>query len=406
MKKLFCILLGALMIASALTACSKPETAPVTTEAPITTTAPNNDGVTNPMEAKYESISIAGVDISQYTIVYAPDAYADAKRQYSNSFQYGVTHFEKLIAEEMAATIKNMIGVEMKVVEDSEAETANEILIGSTNRGQSSKFSRRDAADLYKLAVRDTKLCIEGASSAAMYDSMERFFAYLFAQNSMTVDMPAGYSSKGDADVIVIGCIGDSITQGVGASNGTYCSYPAILQRILWKDYAVVNYGNSGKTMREDLADAYIKCATYSDLKAGAAKVDIALIMLGTNDSNRDQQWNDNSTAKFEEGYRNLLNMLKSKNPEMTYFTMNCPVYGGGAQFGSETVRNLQRELTTTLQGEGWDLHFFDMYTYSKDVITLRNFPDALHPGDTGYGIMAKGISEFLTAYANGTYTE
>ena len=118
MKKLFCILLGALMIASALTACSKPETTPATTEAPAATTAPNNDGVTNPMEAKYESITIAGVDISQYTIVYAPDAYAAAKRQYSNSFQYGVTHFEKLIAEEMAATIKNMIGVEMKVVED------------------------------------------------------------------------------------------------------------------------------------------------------------------------------------------------------------------------------------------------------------------------------------------------
>ena len=45
------------------------------------------------------------------------------------------------------------------------------------------------------------------------------------------------------------------------------------------------------------------------------------------------------------------------------------------------------------------------MYTYSKDVITLRNFPDALHPGDKGYAMMANGIAnKILLPLADGTY--
>ena len=97
--------------------------------------------------------------------------------------------------------------------------------------------------------------------------------------------------------------------------------------------------------------------------------------------------------------------MLKNANPEMSYVMMNCPVYGGNQQFGNETVRNLQRKLTAQMIGEGWNLEFFDMYNYSKNVITLRNFPDALHPGDKGYGIMANGIAEkILLPLANGTY--
>ncbi|MBQ7355454.1 MAG: hypothetical protein IJW62_08055, partial [Clostridia bacterium] len=159
------------------------------------------------------------------------------------------------------------------------------------------------------------------------------------------------------------------------------------------------NYGVSGKTMREDLNDAYIKTGAYNNMLRNARQADITLIMLGTNDSNRDQNWNANSTAKFEEGYRNLLNAIKAKNDDMTYFMMNCPVYSGNGAFGSKTVRDLQKSLTDTLIDEGWDLHFFDMHTYTKDVITLKNFPDGLHPGNKGYGMLANGVAEMLEEY-------
>lgn len=388
MKKLFCILLSALMLASCMTGCNKTEET-----TPAVTTEPAPAGPTSPMDEKYDSITIAGVALSEYTIVYAPDAYADAKRQYPNSFDYGETHYEKLIAEELAKIFKNMVGVDVKVVPDTEAETANEILIGLTNRKESTKYSNRNLYQ-YNLAVKGTKLVLEGASSAANYNSVEKLFAYFQSQGTKDVTVPAGYVSTGDADVITVGCIGDSITEGYGCSSSAYCTYPAVMQRVLWKDYIIVNYGQSGKTMREDLADAYIKCPAYTRLKRGAKDIDIALIMLGTNDSNRDQNWNANSTAEFEKGYRNLLNLLKDANPDMQYVMMNCPVYGGNQQFGNATVRDLQKKLTTNLIKEGWNLSFFDMYTYSKDVITLRLFPDALHPGDKGYAMMGNGIAE------------
>ena len=399
MKKIFCILLSALMLVSCMAGCNKTEET-----TPAVTTEPAPAGPTSPMDEKYNSITIAGVALSEFTIVYAPDELEDAKRQYPNSFTYGETHYAKLMAEELAQIFKNMVGVELNVVPDTTAETANEILIGLTNRKESTKHSNRNPY-LYNLAVKGTKLVLEGASSSANYDSMEKLFAYFQSQNAKDVTVPAGYASTGDADVITVGCIGDSITQGVGASNGTYCTYPAILQRILWKDYIIVNYGQSGKTMREDLTDAYIKSPAYTSLKRGAKDVDIALIMLGTNDSNRDRNWNNDSSALFETGYRNLLNMLKAANPEMSYVMMNCPVYGGSDQFGSPTVRNLQKQLTSDLIKEGWALKFFDMHSFSQNVITLNNFPDKLHPGDKGYSIMANGIAtKVLLPLAEGTY--
>lgn len=408
MKKLLCMLLSGLLLATSLTACGGTKTAQTTAPETTTvvTTEPTPETPYDPRNEKYDSITIAGVALSEYTIVYAPDAFEQAKSQYPNSFSYGETHFAKLIAEELAAVLKSMTGVELPVVPDTEAKTANEILIGDTNRSETKALSNRNVY-LYQTKVTGTKLCLQGASSAANYDAMEKLFAYFASQGSKDVVIPANYSENGNADVITVGCIGDSITQGVGASNGTYCTYPAILQRILWKDYVIVNYGNSGKTMREDLNDAYIKSNTYANLKRGAKDIDIALIMLGTNDSNRDQQWNANSSAEYEKAYKNMLEMLKKANPEMSYFMLNCPVYGGNQQFGNATVRNLQRKLTAQFIGEGWDLHFFDMYTFTKDVVKLSNFPDQLHPGDKGYEIMALGVAEkILIPFAEGTYNK
>lgn len=404
MKKLFSLLLcGILLLTPAFTACSDGATTDTTTAAD-TTAAPGGteteEPAFDPKDATYDSITIGGVALADFTIVYAPDAYEDAKQQYPNSFFIGVTHFDKLIAEELAAVLKNMTGVELPTAPDTTAESANEILIGKTNRAQSkTNATVTNNEYTYRVAMQEGKLCVNGGSSGATYHALDALYASLYAQNSKTPALAADYSDRGTADLITVACVGDSITEGAGCSNANYCSYPAVLQRILWKDYIINNYGHSGKTMREDLADAYIKSPRYTGMLRGAKTADITLIMLGTNDSNRDQAWGADSSAKFEEGYRNLLNAIKAKNANMTYFMMNCPVYSGGAQFGSRTVRDLQKKLTNTLIGEGWDLHFFDMYTYTKDVVTIQNFPDGLHPGDKGYVLLADGVAQMLEDY-------
>ncbi|MBQ8383050.1 MAG: hypothetical protein IJX47_07605 [Clostridia bacterium] len=404
MKKLFALLLaGAMLILPVLTGCgdepAAATTTVATTEAPAVTDPPV-EPASDPKTATYDSITLDGVALSEFSIVYAPDAYEQAKISYPNSFLEGETHFDKLIAEELAEVLKNMTGVELSVIPDTEAESAHEILIGKTSRAQSEvNGAGMSTVYNYRVSMKEGKLCINGGSSAATYHALDELYAHFAEQGSKSVNVAGDYTKRSSADLITVACIGDSITEGVGCSNGTYCSYPAILQRILWKDYIVINYGVSGKTMREDLTDAYIKTNAYTGMLRNAKQADITLIMLGTNDSNRDQNWNDASSAKYEEAYRNLLNEINKKNPKMTYFMMNCPVYSGNGAFGSRTVRNLQKQLTDTLIGEGWDLHFFDMYTYTKDVVTLSNFPDGLHPGDKGYGILARGVADMLEEY-------
>ena len=198
--------------------------------------------------------------------------------------------------------------------------------------------------------------------------------------------------------LIKVACIGDSITHGSTSDDENRFNYPAYLQRLLGYDYYVEKYGAPGFSMTSTDTYAYLNHGGLYKPSLNA-KADVVIIMLGTNDSNRDQAWGADSSARFEEGYRNLLNAIKEKNANMTYFMMNCPVYSGGAQFGSRTVRDLQKKLTNTLIGEGWDLHFFDMYTYTKDVVTIQNFPDGLHPGDKGYVLLADGVAQMLEDY-------
>lgn len=401
MKRLIALLMAsAMLLLPTFTGCSDSEsedTAATTT--PVVTDAPA-DVPTDPKDATYDSITLGGVALSEFKIVYAPDEFARVKSTYRYSFQYGDTHFDKLIATELATVLYNMTGISLPIVPDSQQETANEILIGNTNRAQSAEnVPATTRTETYQIAMKDGKLCINGGISGATYHALDALYAEFASQNSKNVSIAADYSKSAKADLITVACVGDSITEGAGCSNGNYCSYPAVLQRILWKDYIVINYGVSGKTMREDLNDAYIKTGAYKNMIRNASKADITLIMLGTNDSNRDQNWNANSTAKFEEGYRNLLNEIKKKNSGMTYFMMNCPVYSGTGNFGSKTVRDLQKQLTDTLVDEGWDLHFYDMYSYTKNVVTLANFPDGLHPGDKGYAILANGVAEMLEEY-------
>lgn len=402
MKKIFAALLAGLMLLTAtMTGCAKDGGAGVTT--PATT---EETPELTPKDAKYDSITIDGVALSEYTIVYAPDAYKRAIKTYPDSFTVGDTNFAKLIADELATVLFNMTGVQLSVVADTTSAVDREILVGDTNRKQSDANAKDLTTYNYKVAMADGKLCINGGSSGANYHALDALYEAFEAQNNANVSIAADFALSGDADLITVACVGDSITEGWASSSNQYCSWPSVLQRILWKDYIIVNYGVSGKTMREDLNDAYIKTDAYTRLKNEAQNADITLIMLGTNDSNRDQNWNDESTAKFNEGCENLVSMIEERRPDMTYFIMDCPVYSGNENYGSATVRGLQKKLVTSLADKGYDMHYFDMYSYTSKKITLALFDDGLHPNDKGYVKMAEGVCELLETYRAGEYTK
>lgn len=399
MKRILTALLACVLVSMPiLTGCGNANETGATTTTTPEITSPVEEPQIAPKDQKYDSITLGGVALSEYSIVYAPDELIRLKPSFPSSFLYGDTDYYHIIADELAAVLKEMTGITLNVIPDTEAESEHEILLGNTTRAQSQEVQKLGTYT-YKLMMQDGKLSIDGGSVGAAYHALDALYASLAEQGSKDPSIPADYSLSAKADLITVACVGDSVTEGYGSTNSTYCAYPAVLQRILWKDYIVINYGNSGKTMRDDLADAYSKTATYSTLMRQVRNADITLIMLGTNDSNRDQNWTDADSETFNDSCKNLVAAIEEKRPGMTYFIMNCPVYSGNANFGSSQVRSLQKALVTSLAEEGYDMHFFDMYNYSRKTITLSLFDDGLHPNNKGYAMMADGVAKMLEEY-------
>ena len=104
--------------------------------------------------------------------------------------------------------------------------------------------------------------------------------------------------------MIKVACIGDSITWGFTLLQRNKNSYPAVLQKLLGEDYEVKNFGFCDATARMDSEVPYTKRRVYK--QALAYKADIALLMLGTNDT-KHINWDPD---KFRDGYSHIVDSL------------------------------------------------------------------------------------------------
>ncbi|MBE6577737.1 MAG: SGNH/GDSL hydrolase family protein [Ruminococcaceae bacterium] len=394
MKKIVSILL-ALILSFALVACADSEApqpdAPAAEEeqAPITPTA----------------AKINGVDISEYTIVYAYNPDRAFYAQYPELVTQD-TEYDKQTAENLAALIKTNFGATVKVARDEEqAKGDKEIIIGMTNRGLvdvtlGSFTSVKD----YAVKENGGKIVICGKSYGATWHAAEDFIADLLTQNAAVAEVKAGYSLSAKAKMVVVGCIGDSITNGSGSKGTTITdnstrraivSYPAVLQRIEWKDMVVYNYGQGGRTMIENFVwtdgsgnHGWTSSTYYQPCMDNAANIDLALIMLGTNDSNssraKDAGYNFGTTAyknTFINSCEKIVNELKAKNSNMEIALLNCPV--SYHSFEADMMLYIRPYQKAAAQKLG--LHHLDMYKETMNKTTSTDYPDGLHPSDTGY---------------------
>lgn len=406
MKKLLSFGLFLLLTLPLLIAC-KGETPAVTTQAPEA-----------PAPVTELSLSINGNDLSGYSIVYAKSPY-DKRTARNFTTEYD---FYKLIATSLAEKIYNQTGVVLTVTEDSKAQVSDlEILVGPTNRTESKALDKLDVYDAYCKVV-GSKLVIGGGYDATAYtgnlkqtdcfastyhawDAAESYLAECLQAGVTTVDFPNGCDFSTQVDLITVACIGDSITEGFASSNWELYSYPAVLGRILWQDHLIVNLGNSGRTMRDDLSNAYMGTTQYNAMRRYAKKWDYALIMLGTNDSYFDRTWTSADDTAYFESFHKIVKGITSTNSDVQVVVMNCPVYYGNEGSGSPHVRAIQNQLPAQLTEKGIASSFFDMHAYTEKYVGRSNFPDLLHPNDLGYATMAKGVSQMLTALKDGTYT-
>jgi lysophospholipase L1-like esterase len=181
---------------------------------------------------------------------------------------------------------------------------------------------------------------------------------------------------------IKVACVGDSITQGIGATVGH--SYPDQLQALLGSKWVIKNYGVSGRTLlrKGDLPWWYEQA--FKD--AHSLNPDAVVIMLGTNDT-LPQNWVHE--AEFYGDYKDLIESFKSLPSKPHIWIMRPPPI-------PENEKNLEvlRSLIDKLAG---DENVGEIDVYGALVSKPELFADHVHPNDTGAGILAQTVAHAIS---------
>jgi lysophospholipase L1-like esterase len=192
----------------------------------------------------------------------------------------------------------------------------------------------------------------------------------------------------GAAEPIKVACVGDSITQGLGAAPGK--SYPSQLQELLGAGYKVGNFGVSGRTLLSKGDKPYVKEKAYQ----GALEMnpDIVIIMLGTNDT-KPQNWK--FEKEFEADYRALVESFKRLDSKPRIF-LCLPSRGPekpGNIFEGE-LRKLRPRISRLASTLGCKLIDMNAAIGKKPGMLA----DEVHPSTLGAGEMAKAAAKAIQA--------
>lgn len=218
----------------------------------------------------------------------------------------------------------------------------------------------------------------------------------LFLATSMIVSAapsapidPANYTAP-----IRVACVGDSITQGVGAENGK--AYPSQLQVILGDKWQVKNFGVSGRTLLKKGDAPYWNEQAFKD--AQSLKPDVVIIMLGTNDT-KPQNWVHHD--EFYGDYKDLVETFKNLESKPRVFICRpCPAPEPGNYGINETNLQVEIPLIDKLAAEE-NVDLIDMHAALVNRPEL--LPDRVHPNTVGAGVMAQTAATALTGKAAAT---
>ena len=200
-------------------------------------------------------------------------------------------------------------------------------------------------------------------------------------------------AAEQEEDVPVIACIGASITEGAGADDFYTESYPAQLQQALGGEYNVINFGNSGKTVRTDLGDDVAWLRQYQWTGVQSVVPDIVILNIGTNDS-KTSNVPATTTENFTEAYTYLLDQLLAVNPDMQLYICTVPyAYTDIWDISNENIRDIIAPVQRAL-AEEYGATLIDLYKYSQNKSLL--FGDGVHPNTTGYAMFVEIIQKAL----------
>lgn len=190
------------------------------------------------------------------------------------------------------------------------------------------------------------------------------------------------------APVISVACVGDSNTEGYGATG-----YPSFLAERLGDGYIVDNYGVSGTTAM-DSGDYPYSTTTHYDASV-ATKPDIVVLMFGTNDTNG-ASWRGVETfsAEYDKLVRTYVE-LDSK-PRVIICTPPAPhleEQHTWRTYGIQPAVYDSMNAAIAETAEAYDLTLVDIYGLTKDHPEWF-LDDGIHLTDEGASAVADAVAE------------
>jgi lysophospholipase L1-like esterase len=193
---------------------------------------------------------------------------------------------------------------------------------------------------------------------------------------------PANFSGP-----VKVACVGDSITQGAGASPGK--SYPDQLQALLGDKWVVKNYGVGGRTLLRKGDAPWWNETAYQN--AHQLTPDAVVIMLGTNDT-KPQNWVHKDD--FYGDYKDLIESFKAlPNKPHIWIVRPTPVPGAGNYGINEANLDVLLPIIDKLATDE-DVGEIDAHAAFDGHADM--FPDRVHPNDAGAGLLAHTVAHAI----------
>lgn len=191
------------------------------------------------------------------------------------------------------------------------------------------------------------------------------------------------------AQALRVACIGNSITDGMGIDMSEVYGYPAVLQRLLGKNYNVKNFGVSARTLMNKGDLPYMKEQAWAD--AQAFLPNIVVIKLGTNDS-KDYNWIHG--ADYGADLQKMVDTLRALPSKPQIYV--CSPIPAARIWGISDSVIVNGEIPAIKRVVKKNkLAYIDLHTEFKPTEGLMQ-RDGIHPTDKGAAQLAKIIAAHI----------
>lgn len=190
--------------------------------------------------------------------------------------------------------------------------------------------------------------------------------------NRQSLVLQRAKDNPGDYDIEFIG---DSITQGWEGRGSN-----------VWQEFygqrKVINMGVSGDRTQHVLW-------RFEQGQLDGVKAKVAVVMIGTNNSNRD----DNTEGDILAGVTAIVNQIRQRQPDTRIILMG--IFPRGKTFSPQRGKILEVNEALAKLDDGKNVFYIDIgpqLIESDGSISPSMMRDYLHPGEAGYRIWAQAI--------------